>query len=175
MKTRPDYLTQFSVPEGEAPKPPLAQEENFYVNDPLTNDNIASPSTPNYLAMSPKKGTVRYQPPEQPKKADSPTLAKNLDSSPKRKFDSKVPEEIPMLRKDENGVRKTSNDSDDDEPQNGYTEMSFSNPHPKPRSRESIDFEYTNVFKPSENYINVPANSSTISNPTYITFKNEKK
>jgi hypothetical protein len=174
MKTRPDYLSQFSAPVDEAPKPPLAEEENFYVNDPINGNENLNTNSPNYLAMSPKSGTVRYQPDQQMKKSDSPTLARNLDSSPKRKYDAKIPEEIPMLRKDENGIKKLSTDSDEDELQNGYTEMSFNHPPIQPRSRESHDFEYTNVFKPSENYVNVPA-SSTISNPSYITFKNEKK
>lgn len=173
-KSRPDYLTQFSAPEAEAPKPPLAEEENFYVNEPLRAEDFSNlPNSPSYLAMSPKSGTVRYRSdnlelPVVDKEADSPTLARNIDSSPKRKYESKVPipEEIPMLR-----TSRDSNDEvDDDEgQQNGYTEMSFSNPHPKPKQRSIPASEYINVIKSNENYVNVPTNNATISNPSYIT------
>jgi hypothetical protein len=176
LKSHPDYLTQFSAPAVEAPKPPLAEEENFYVNEPpLGGDEAASnlPNTPSYVAMSPKSGTVRYRTdnlelPEAEKEANSPTLARNLDSSPKRKYESKVPipEEIPMLR-----TSRDSNDDevDEDDHQNGYTEMSFSNPQPKPTQRSISTTDYINVFKSNENYVNVPTNNATISNPSYIT------
>lgn len=174
LKSRPDYLSQFSVPVSDAPKPPLAEEENFYVNEPNSNNSSVLPITPSYLAMSPKSGTVRYhtdqlQPPEEiVKDENSPTLARNLDSSPKRKYESKItiPEEIPMLRKSRDGNDEV--ESDDDQ-QNGYTEMSFSNPHPKPTQRSHSTTDYINVLKSNTNYVNVPTNNSTISNPSYIT------
>lgn len=177
LKSRPDYLTQFSAPAAEAPKPPLAEEENFYVNEPMLPENNL-PATPSYLAMSPKSGTVRYRTADQlelPKASSkedlSPTLARNLDSSPKRKYESKVPipEEIPMLRTSRDSNDVDAGESDDDH-QNGYTEMSFSNPHPKPPRRSvPAASEYINVIKSNENYVNVPTNNATISNPAYIT------
>lgn len=169
-------MSQFSVPPAtEAPKPPLAEEENFYVNEPIrNNDALILANSPSYLAMSPKSGTVRYhtdqlQLPEDVKEGDSPTLARNLDSSPKRKYESKVPipEEIPMLRKSRDG-NDDGVESDDDH-QNGYTEMSFSNSQPKPTQRSISNTDYINVLKSNANYVNVPTNNSTITNPSYIT------
>jgi hypothetical protein len=173
---RPDYLTQLSAPDSDAPKPPLAQEENFYVNSTIDPNN--PPMSPGYLSMSPKSGIVKYNAGSGAQKSDyirpdSPTITKNLDTSPKNRAkhpnkNPELPEEIPMLRRNENGAI-THADSDE-EPQNGYTEMSFSNG----RSQEpttSVDLEYTNVFNPSDNYVNVPAaaNPKAIANPNYVT------
>lgn len=170
---RPDYLTQLSCPVNEAPKPPLAQEENFYVNNSI--DAQQQPS--DYLSMSPKSGTVRYNSnvanASDYVRPDSPTIAKNLDSSPKNKvkYPSKnpaLPEEIPMLRRDNNG---TLADSDEEtQNPNGYTEMSFSNG----RSKEVVqDPEYKNVFEAGDNnYVNVTNPGKAIANPSYITFNN---
>lgn len=172
---RPDYLSQLSCPVAEAPRPPLAQEENFYVNSTIDPKN--PPSTPDYLSMSPKSGTVRYNSGAAAARQsdyirpDSPTTTKNLDTSPRNraKYPNKkpeLPEEIPMLRKTENGAL-TAHDSDEEQPQSpsGYTEMSFSNGQPQPVTSDS---EYTNVFNP-DNYVNIPANKAVV-NPTYITF-----
>lgn len=161
---RPDYLTQLSCPVSEAPMPPLAEEENFYVNNSVEMQK--SPSAQDYLSMSPKSGTVRYNSNLAPHKSDyirpdSPTIAKNLDSSPKNKSKHPnkkpaLPEEIPMLKRNENGA-------DSDEEQNGYTEMSFSNGQTKPITSDA------EVFNPSDNYVNVPS-AKSIANPSYITF-----
>lgn len=166
---RPDYLSQLSCPTSEAPKPPLAQEENFYVNSSIDPKN--PPLSPEYLSMSPKSGTVRYNSGAGRQsdyvRPDSPTITKNLDTSPRNraKYPNKkpeLPEEIPMLRKNENGT--VAHDSDEEQPQNGYTEMSFSNG----RQPATSEAEYTNVFNP-DNYVNIPANKSIV-NPSYITF-----
>lgn len=168
---RPDYLTQLSCPTNEAPKPPLAQEENFYVNNSVDANHPPS----DYLSMSPKSGTVRYNSnlanTSDYVRPDSPTIAKNLDSSPKNKakYASKnpeLPEEIPMLRRNNGALA----DSDEEmQNPNGYTEMSFSNG----RSKEVVqDPEYKNVFEASENYVNVPNPGKAIANPSYITFNN---
>jgi hypothetical protein len=175
---RPDYLTQLSCPISEAPRPPLAQEENFYVNNII--DPKKPPSTPDYLSMSPKSGIVRYNTGAAHQSSDyvrpeSPTITKNLDTSPRNrvKYPNKkpeLPEEIPMLKRNENGALEHA-DSDEEQPQlspSGYTEMSFSNG----KSQEQVDAEYTNVFSP-ENYVNVPANKAVVNpvvNPSYITF-----
>lgn len=171
---RPDYLTQLSCPTTEAPKPPLAEEENFYVNNSVGSNNPLS--SPDYLSMSPKSGTVRYNSGGAHKsdyiRPDSPTITKNLDSSPKNKAKHpnkrpELPEEIPMLKRDENGAIVHA-DSDDEHNPNGYTEMSFSNGRSPPTIS---DAEYKNVFSSSDNYVNVPANpSKAIANPSYITF-----
>jgi hypothetical protein len=172
---RPDYLSQLSCPTSEAPKPPLAQEENFYVNS--TIDPKKAPLSPEYLSMSPKSGTVRYNSARTSDyvRPDSPTITKNLDTSPRNraKYPNKkpeMPEEIPMLRKNENGT--VAHDSDEEAPQNsnGYTEMSFSNGRPE---TSETDAEYTNVFNP-DNYVNIPANKAVV-NPTYVTFDNERR
>lgn len=164
---RPDYLTQLSCPTTEAPKPPLAEEENFYVNNSVDAKN---PSTPDYLSMSPKSGIVRYNNNSAHKsdyiRPDSPTIAKNLDTSPKNRAKHpnrkpELPEEIPMLKRNENGALVHA---DSDEEQNGYTEMSFSNGQSK---EVKADPEYKNVFDSSDNYVNVAPGKS---NPSYITF-----
>lgn len=173
---RPDYLTQLSCPVNEAPKPPLAEEENFYVNNSI--DSKIVPGTPDYLSMSPKSGTVRYNTGAAHKsdyiRPDSPTITKNLDSSPRNRADKhpnkkpELPEEIPMLMRNENGALMHA-DSDEEHNPNGYTEMSFSNGRQPPAT---ADPEYTNVFSSSDNYVNVPANpGKAIANPSYITFK----
>lgn len=178
---RPDYLTQLSCPTSEAPKPPLAQEENFYVNNSIDPNNPAS--TPNYLSMSPKSGVVRYNLGAAHNsdyiRPDSPTITRNLDSSPKNRAKNlnnkpELPEEIPMLMRNENGAVVHHADSDEEQPQspNAYTEMSFSNGRSQPDSHTS-DAEYKNVFSSSDNYVNVPAQppGKAIVNPSYITFK----
>lgn len=177
---RPDYLSQFSVPEYDAPKPPLAQEEVFYVNNSIDPNN---PPT-DYLSMSPKSGAVRYNPNSAHKsdyiRPDSPTITKNIDTSPKNRAKHpnkkpELPEAIPMLQRNENGALVQHPDSDDDHAPNGYTEMSFSNGQSKPVA--TSDAEYKNIFDSSDNYVNVPpanSNKSTVINPSYITFKNER-
>lgn len=176
---RPDYLIQLSCPDSEAPKPPLAQEENFYVNSIIDPKN--PPSTPDYLSMSPKSGTVRYNSGAAAHQSDyirpnSPTITKNLDTSPRNRVKypttkkPELPEEIPMLKRNENGTLEHA-DSDEElqQQQNpaGYTEMSFSNGRSQEQPATS-DSDYTNVFSP-DNYVNVPANKAVV-NPTYITF-----
>lgn len=166
---RPDYLTQLSCPTSEAPMPPLAEEENFYVNNSAEIKN--SPSAHDYLSMSPKSGTARYNSNLAPHKSDynrpdSETIKKNLDSSPKNKSKHpnkkpELPEEIPMLSRNENGAMEQV-DSDD----NGYTEMSFTNGQSKP---VTSDAEYKNVFNPNDNYVNAPG-AKSVANPSYITF-----
>lgn len=177
---RPDYLSQFSVPEYDAPKPPLAQEEIFYVNNSIDPNN--PPTSADYLSMSPKSGAVRYNPNSSAHtsdyiRPDSPTITKNLDTSPKNRAKHpnkkpELPEEIPMLLRNENGSLVQHPDSDDDHHPNGYTEMSFSNGQSKP---VTSDAEYKNIFDSSDNYVNVPANSnkSIVNNPSYITFNND--
>lgn len=169
---RPDYLSQLSCPTSDAPRPPLAQEENFYVNN---SANPRNPAQPEYLSMSPKSGKVQYNPNVASKsdyvRPNSPTIAKNLDTSPKNKSKhpnkkATLPEEIPMLQRSENGPMGHADS--DEEPQNGYTEMSFSNGHAK---EATADPEYKNVFDNSDNYVNVPSDpGKAIANPSYITF-----
>lgn len=125
--------------------------------------------------MSPKSGTVRYNTNVASKsdyvRPDSPTIAKNLDTSPKNKAKHpnkkpELPEEIPMLLRNENGA--LVHPDSDEEPQNGYTEMSFSNGRSQP---VTSDAEYKNVFDSSDNYVNVPPNpAKAIANPSYVTF-----
>lgn len=167
---RPDYLTQLSCPDSEAPKPPLAEEEIFYVNNSIEMKNLSSGTE--YLSMSPKSLSVRYN--SNPAKSeytrpDSPTIAKNLDTSPKNKAKhpnkkTEFPEEIPMLRQSQK-TDDMSDHSDEEHNPNGYTEMSFSNGH------ASEQPEYKNVLDSSaDNYVNVPTNVAA--NPSYITFQN---
>lgn len=165
-----DYLTSLSIPEEDAPKPPIAQEESFYINNSAPNVNdVNDLEKPGYLAMSPKSGTVKYRP-------DSPTISKNLDTSPKNKKNvnkrPELPEEIPMLSHNENGL--ATQEYSDEEPQNSYTEMSFTN-----GSKENDDTdvnveegpEYKNVFASNDNYVNVPAANKSITNPSYTSIK----
>lgn len=173
---RPDYLTQLSCPTNEAPKPPLAQEENFYVNS--ISDPKNPPSTPQYLSMSPKSGVVRYNSGGASKsdyiRPESPTITKNLDTSPKNRAKQpnkkpELPEEIPMLSRNEYGAIVHADSDEEIQSPNAYTEMSFSNGRSPPAAS---DAEYKNVFNSSDNYVNVSANpSKAIANPSYITFK----
>lgn len=159
-----DYLTTLSIPEEEAPKPPIAEEESFYINNSVPDVNDTKPS---YLAMSPKSGTVKYNRP------DSPTIAKNLDTSPKNKKNvnkkPELPEEIPMLMHNQNGV--TTQEYSDEEPHNSYTEMSFNGSKEKGMDQQEGP-EYKNVFAmDNENYINVPVVNKSITNPAYTSVK----
>lgn len=161
----------------DAPLPPLAQEENFYVNNSVDPNN--PPSSADYLSMSPKSGTVRYNSSSAHKsdyiRPDSPTITKNLDTSPKNRAKhpnkkAELPEEIPMLQRNENGGLMHADSDDEQQNPNGYTEMSFSNGQPQPTSSDN---EYKNVFNSSDkdNYVNVPKNpSKSVVNPSYITF-----
>ncbi|XP_070496401.1 vascular endothelial growth factor receptor kdr-like isoform X5 [Chironomus tepperi] len=168
-----DYLTSISIPEEEAPTPPLAQEENFYVNNSAPDVN--APSTPDYLSMSPKSGVVKFNSNKTDYlRPDSPTITKNLDTSPKNKKNvnnkAELPEEIPMLSHNQNEL--SSVDDTDVEAQNSYTDMKFS-------SQKNIqeDPEYKNIFATNENYVNIPATNknSSIANPSYITFQSLKE
>lgn len=168
-----DYLTSISIPEDEAPMPPLAEEESFYVNNSAPDVNASS--TPDYLSMSPKSGVVKYNSSKADYfRPDSPTITKNLDTSPKNKKNvnkkPELPEEIPMLSHNQNGLPSV-NDVDV-EAQHSYTDMSY----PSQNNNED-DPEYTNVFATTENYVNIPVKSdknSTIVNPSYITFKSAR-
>lgn len=175
---RPDYLTQLSCPAAEAPRPPLAEEEIFYVNNSVDPNN--PPTSADYLSMSPKSGTVRYNSNSAHKsdyiRPDSPTITKNLDTSPKNKAKHpnkkpELPEEIPMLQRNENGGLVHPDSDDEQQNSNGYTEMSFSNGQPQPTSSDS---EYKNVVNSGDNksnYVNVPSNpGKSVVNPSYITF-----
>lgn len=176
---RPDYLSQLSCPTNEAPRPPLAEEENFYVNNSV--DPNKSPTNADYLSMSPKSGTVRYNTSSAQKsdyiRPDSPTITKNLDpkTSPKKSPNKKaeLPEEIPMLQRNENGSLVHADSDDEQNNPNGYTEMSFTNGQSKPTTS---DPEYKNVFDPSDNYVNSPLNParSAINNPNYLKVINER-
>lgn len=176
---RPDYLSQLSCPTSEAPKPPLAQEEMFYVNSSV--DPNSALTSADYLSMSPKSGTVRYNSSSAQKsdyvRPDSPTITKNLDpkTSPKKSPNKKpeLPEEIPMLKRNENGALVHADSDDEQNNTNGYTEMSFSNGQSKP---VTSDAEYKNVFDPSDNYVNAPINpgKSAVNNPTYLSVVNER-
>jgi hypothetical protein len=162
-----DYFTQFSIPEEAAPSPPLAEQDNFYVNN--SAPNINAPSPPSYLKMSPKRGVVEIEM-QAYNRPDSPTIRKNLDTSPKHKKNvNKSPEEIPMLSKNLNGFQM--NGDSDEEAQKGYTEMSFGNQNKKEVESEP---EYKNLFNMNDNYVNVPAvnKSEYVANPSYIAIKN---
>lgn len=115
--------------------------------------------------MSPKKGSVMYRP-------DSPTIEKNLDSSPKHKKNIKkkpdLPEEFPMLfNNNQNG--QPNNIESDEEPQNNFRESIFNDSlgFDNTTQRNEInqdEAEYKNVFNSGENnYVNVPA----ANNPSY--------
>jgi len=163
-----DYLTSLSIPEEEAPIPPLAEEENFYVNNSAPDINTSS--TPDYLSMSPKSGVVKFNSNKTDyHRPDSPTITKNLDTSPKNKKNvnkkAELPEEIPMLPHNQNGLLL----ADDVEAQNSYTDMKFSS--------QKEDPEYKNIFATNENYVNIPATNknSSIANPSYITFQSVKE
>lgn len=168
QKGNRDYLTSISIPDGEAPFPPLAEEESFYVNN--SAPDINAPSIPDYLSMSPKSGVVKYNNSKNDcLRPDSPTITKNLDTSPKNKKNvnkkPELPEEIPMLSQNKNGF------SDDVEAQNSsYTDMN----HP-PKTNTGMEPEYTNIFA-NDNYVNIPNTdkNSSIANPSYITFKSAK-
>ena len=165
-----DYLTSLSIPEEEAPKPPMAEEESFYINNsaPDVTDN----SRPGYLAMSPKSGIIF--------RSDSPTITKNLNTSPKNKKNvnkkPELPEEIPMLMHNQNGL--PTQEYSDEEPQNSYTEMSFTNGSKEKLEEEQLP-EYKNVFANNDNYVNVPAANKAIANPSYTSIQfnrvNEKR
>lgn len=180
----PDYLTQLSIPDGEAPLPPLAEEEAFNVNNSITD----VPSTPDYLSMSPKSGVVKYnmQKAAEYLRPDSPTIAKNLDTSPKNKKNvnkkPEIPEEIPMLAHNQNGL--PIHDSDEEQTNSTYTDMSRrrnssgrkKRQAPQPPGTQqtpSSDPEYKNIFASDENYVNVPAinKNASVANPAYITFQ----
>ncbi|KAL7045402.1 hypothetical protein ACKWTF_002226 [Chironomus riparius] len=167
-----DYLTSLSIPEEEAPIPPLAEEENFYVNNSVPDVN--APSTPDYLSMSPKSGVVKFNSNKNDYlRPDSPTITKNLDTSPKNKKNlnknAELPEEIPMLSHNQNGL--LSVEDTDVEAQNSYTDMKF------PSVKNPQDPEYKNIFATNENYVNIPATNknSSIANPSYITFQSVKE
>jgi hypothetical protein len=168
-----DYLTSISIPEEDAPKPPLAQEENFFVNE-NSNENSA-PSNTDYLSMSPKSGIVKYNNAVKNNhylRPESPTIQKNLNTSPKNKKNvnktPELPEEVPMLSSSFNTVGLPSyHDSSLD---NAYTDMNDPYQQNKENSYDSL---YKNVFAPSENYVNIPSDAekqSTVTNPSYITF-----
>lgn len=168
-----DYLTSLSIPEEEAPIPPLAQEESFYVNNSAPDVN--APSTPDYLSMSPKSGVVKFNSNKTDYvRPDSPTIRKNLDTSPKNKKNvnknSELPEEIPMLSHNRNGL--SSLEDTDVEAQNTYTDMNVSS-----QKNPQEDPEYKNIFASNENYVNIPATNknSSIANPSYITFQSVKE
>lgn len=143
----------------------MAQEESFYINNSAPDVNDSKPS---YLAMSPKSGTVKYHP-------DSPTLIKNLDTSPKNKKNvnkkPELPEEIPMLLKmgSQNGL--PVQEYSDEEPHNSYTEMSFTNGSKENGEDEEELPEYKNIFASNDNYVNVPTNNKSITNPSYTSIK----
>lgn len=155
-----DYLTSLSIPEEDAPKPPMAQEESFYINNSAPDIN-----TSGYLAMSPKSGKVKYHP-------DSPTITKNLDSSPKHKKNvnkkAEIPEEIPMLLKpfNQNGLPIVNGDSDEELNQNSYTDNNYYDSSQKDEE-DGVQPEYKNVFASNENYVNVPTTNKSITNPSY--------
>lgn len=159
-----DYLTSLSIPEEDAPKPPIAEEESFYINNSAPDVNNSKPS---YLAMSPKSGIVKYRP-------DSPTIAKNLDTSPKNKKNvnkkPELPEEVPMLLQLGNQNGLPAQEYSDEEPHNSYTEMSFTNGSKEGYDEEDAP-EYKNVFATNDNYVNVPATNKSIENPSYTSIK----
>lgn len=190
-----DYLTPMICPDSPAPKPPETTQPH-YVNSPIDILNSNSSDSPHkYVSMSPKSGTVRYNSNNPSGKAtlaepeeldsdlaadDSPTLQRNLDTSPKHKnkYDiekADLAEQIPMLQRNPNGILNNS-DSDTDN-------------YPKPMERKSkkreTDLEapeYKNIIDTKDNYVNVPSNfgnsrynatpdlKEAFSNPSYVTF-----
>lgn len=166
-----DYLTSLSIPEEDAPKPPMALEENFYINN-------SAPDLKGYIAMTPKMGSVLYRP-------DSPTIEKNLDSSPKQKKNMKkkpeLPEEFPMLMNLNNQNGLSINIDSDEEPQNNFKESIFNDrpeidSNKQRRENEDEEAEYKNVFNSSDNnYVNVPAANKSIVNPSYTSINIAKQ
>lgn len=142
--------------------------------------------------MSPKSGTVRYNnsglpgglaklaEPEElsdsPHEDESPTLRRNLDTSPKHrnKYDTKnaeLPEMIPMLARNENGISVSSDISDFDNFPKPAERKTVKKPNEQAGDSEAP--EYKNIFTTKDNYVNVPAmgnNGIEFSNPAYITF-----
>ncbi|GAB0098867.1 vascular endothelial growth factor receptor 1 [Sergentomyia squamirostris] len=153
-----DYLSMLGPPEKFAPPVPT------YVNRDVIREMPSDSSSPAYLQMSPKSGSVVFnaRPSTSTAKQHSPTLANNLNtSSPsaqKRRKKPGLPEEIPML------LKSTSNISSDSEP-----EVS---PSPAPRDRTTLSTDTT------DNYVNVPSSTvinmnmfgprDAFSNPTYV-------
>ena len=181
-----DYLALLGPPTDQAPPTPAPR----YINSSTMNIDIpnrdGSPS--NYLAMSPKSGTVRYSSGTSGAsrdsdyvRPDSPTIRKNLDSSPRlpkarQTKKPEIPEEIPMLARNQNGLH------------NSDEENELVSPVPSARSK-FLNFneiqeqpEYRNIMTNDNNYVNVPSNianknfgpnkdaSSYVANPSYVTF-----
>lgn len=172
------------VPSEMAPETPgLPIPAPRFTNSTIENKNTDSP--PNYLQMSPKSGTVRYSSgtsgssqnynPSDYLRPDSPTIAKNLDSSPKHRFKhtnkkQEMPEQIPMLTR--NGAQANNSDS---EPETAPV------PNSRKKANEDAAVEYTNVMQSNDNYVNVPSNIAStrfnskdpkkdaFSNPSYVT------
>jgi hypothetical protein len=187
-----DYLRPDLCPDSPAPKPP----QPHYVNSPIDILKSTSPDSPHkYVSMSPKSGTVRYNSTDPNKRAtlaqpedddsdlvaeESPTLQRNLDTSPKHKnkYDTNkadLAEHIPMLARNANGVLNISDSESDN--------------YPKPMERKSRrkdkDLEapeYKNILDSKDNYVNVPSNfgnnryntspdqKEAFTNPSYVTF-----
>ncbi|XP_055710177.1 vascular endothelial growth factor receptor 1 isoform X3 [Phlebotomus papatasi] len=159
-----DYLASMGPPETPAPPVPTYVNRDVIEALPLEM-SLQDTSSPNYLQMSPKSGSVAFsaRPSTSTAKHHSPTLANNLNtSSPSNQKNRKkpgLPEEIPML------PRSTSALSSDSEP-----ELS-PNPSMRERTIPSIDT--------TDNYVNVPSSTvinmnsvfgprDAFSNPTYV-------
>lgn len=159
-----DYLASMGPPETPAPPVPTYVNRDVIEALPLEM-SLQDTSSPNYLQMSPKSGSVAFsaRPSTSTAKHHSPTLANNLNtSSPSNQKNRKkpgLPEEIPML------PRSTSALSSDSEP-----ELS-PNPSTRERTIPSIDT--------TDNYVNVPSSTvinmnsmfrprDAFSNPTYV-------
>lgn len=158
-----DYLSSLYIPEQQAPSPPIAQEENFYINNSASELNKSG-----YIAMSPQKGSVMYR-------SDSPTTRKNLDTSPKHKknksYKSELPEEIPMLH-NQNKLPTPKHTDSDSKLFNEHLNNSHENEDLEEKSftKDEDGSDYKNVFdKNDNNYVNV---SNVTNNPSYssITF-----
>lgn len=153
----PDYLSPFSVPTGEAPQIPLVTEKNGYVDVPI--------SSKKYLYDTVRYHTDEIDMTEAKKEDQSPTLAGTYNSSPKYKYDSKVPEKIPMLKTNQD--RHDVGESDDDQQNDCYTDFSSSNLYHN--SRQSFPtFESINDNKKSNgDYVNAQTSNAPIANHQY--------
>lgn len=130
--------------------------------------------------MSPQKGTVMYR-------SDSPTIRKNLDTSPKQKKNTnkktELPEEIPMLLHlhNRNGLPTTTTRDSDEEQQNTFidneTTNNFINGNKNNNNKpvqHGEDELYKNVFSSSDNnYVNVP--NKSIANPSYTSINFQRQ
>jgi FMS-like tyrosine kinase 1 len=171
-----DYLAMLGSPDQMAPAPPTYVNGNLqFIRELNESDN-----QPDYLKMSPKTGSVKYNAGNSktstresssnfgyPAPDVSPTLQNNLNSSNDSKARTKkagLPEERPML----SSQNKSNTYSSDSEGENS----------PDPKKNNKSQFNEMNPL--DDSYINVSpivfGAKDAFSNPSYVSMKtvNEK-